>query len=70
MIVLYSNGCPRCNVLKAKLDEKGVDYVLENDIDVMIDKGYFTAPVLVVDEVEYEFGKAVKWVNGLKGEGV
>jgi glutaredoxin len=63
MVILYSTGCPKCKVLEQKLRDKGIEFEVENDIEVMIDKGYTMAPVLVVDGKEYEFGEAVKWVN-------
>lgn len=70
MIVLYSNDCPRCKILKAKLDQKGVEYQIVNDVALMISMGMSMMPVLEVEGVRYEYGEAVKWVNNLKGEGV
>ena len=63
MVILYSTNCPKCKVLEQKLRDKGIEFEVENDIEVMIDKGYTMAPVLVVDGKEHEFGEAVKWVN-------
>ena len=63
MVVLYTTGCPKCKVLEKKLRDKGIEFQVENDVDLMIEKGYLMAPVLVVDGKEYEFGEAVKWVN-------
>lgn len=33
----YSNNCPRCRVLKKIMDEKGMEYTLISDIDVIYD---------------------------------
>ena len=63
MVILYSTNCPKCQVLEKKLRDKGIEFKIETDVDLMIEKGYLTAPVLVVDGEEYEFGKAVTWVN-------
>lgn len=63
MVILYSTNCPKCKVLEKKLRDKGIEFQVENDVDLMIEKGYLMAPVLVVDGKEYEFGEAVKWVN-------
>ena len=63
MVILYTTGCPKCQVLEKKLRDKGIEFKIETDADLMIEKGYLMAPVLVVDGEEYEFGKAVTWVN-------
>lgn len=64
LIVLYSNGCPRCKILKQKLDEKNINYVLVDDVDKMIAFGMSTVPVLEVDGERMMFTDAVRWVNG------
>ena len=33
----YSNNCPRCRVLKKIMDEKGMEYTLISDIDIIYD---------------------------------
>lgn len=63
-VTLYSTNCPRCVVLEKKLDEKGIEYDLVTDEDVMINKGFMTAPMLEVDNEVMSFGEAVKWVMG------
>ena len=64
LVILYSTGCPRCNVLKQKLDGKGIRYVTVNDVDVMTEKGIETVPVLEVDGQMMPFKEAVDWING------
>ena len=64
-IVLYSTGCPRCNVLKTKLKNKGVDFEEINDTKLMIDKGFDSVPVLEVDGNYMDFGKANEFINSL-----
>lgn len=66
-IVLYSTNCPRCQVLKRKLEEKGVDFELETNVDKMLDLGIEIAPVLFVDGNLMDFGKAIKWIETLEG---
>ena len=63
MVVLYSTGCPQCNVLKTKLDNKGIEYELVTDEDVMIAKGFMSAPILEVDGEVMPFKQANDWVN-------
>ena len=33
-VILYSTNCPRCNVLKKKLEEKKVEFDISNDVDL------------------------------------
>ena len=66
LVILYSTGCPRCNVLKQKLDSKGIRYVTVNDVDIMTEKGIETVPVLEVDGQMMKFPEAMKWIE--KGE--
>lgn len=63
-IILYEHGCPRCKVLKMKLDQKGVEYETVNDINVMQAKGFNEAPKLEVDGVIMGFKDAVDWLKG------
>lgn len=63
MIVLYSTGCPQCNVLKQRLDEHKIDYVVEDDVEVMIKKGFTSAPMLEVDGEVMNLQQAFQWLN-------
>ena len=62
-IILYEHGCPRCKVLKMKLDQKGIEYETVNDVDIMKDMGFVEAPKLEVDGVVYGFKEAVDWLK-------
>lgn len=64
-IVLYSTGCPRCNVLETKLKKKGIDFEEINDTKLMIDKGFDSVPILEVDGNYMDFGKANEFINSL-----
>lgn len=65
-VVLYSTNCPRCRVLEKKLNEKNIIFELVNDEDVMIEKGFMTAPMMEIDGSLYDFKNAVDWINGLE----
>lgn len=62
-VILYEHGCPRCKVLKAKLDKSGIQYENINDIEVMKAKGFSEAPKLEVNGVVMDFKDAVKWIG-------
>ena len=62
-VILYEHGCPRCKVLKMKLDQKGIQYEDVTDVEVMKDKGFKEAPKLEVDGVVMDFKEAVDWIK-------
>ena len=66
-ITLYSTGCPKCTILKKKLDQKNIGYEINNDVDLMQEKGFMSLPVLDVDGEILDFGGAINWVNGTEG---
>lgn len=66
MIVLYTTGCPKCKVLKQKLDAKGVVYEMNTSVADMAALGMKSAPALQVDGELMLFADAVQWVNNLK----
>lgn len=64
---MLSTGCPRCNVLKKKLDAKGIDYELITDIDEITEYGVVAVPVLITDEGnQLNFKEAVDWLNNME----
>ena len=62
-VILYSNGCPRCRVLKQKLDTKSINYTEENSVEKMLTLGIEQVPVLSVDGEILAFSQANEWVN-------
>lgn len=65
-IVLYSTGCPKCKVLKQKLDSKPIQYTENNSVDEMLALGITQAPVLSVDGKLLTFVEANEWVNKIQ----
>jgi predicted DsbA family dithiol-disulfide isomerase len=63
MIKFYSTGCPRCKVLKTKLDDAKIEYEVHSDIEEMTTLGIKGVPVLDVDGERMSFGQAVKWLK-------
>lgn len=62
-VTLYSTGCPKCMILKKKLEDKNIPFeVVENRADIL-NKGIVKVPILEIDGVIYEFVKANTWVN-------
>ena len=62
-IILYSVDCPKCKVLKRKLESKGISFVENNSRDEMLDMGITEVPVLAVNGKRMDFSQAVAWIN-------
>lgn len=62
-VTLYSTHCPKCEVLKKKLNSNGIDFEEVNDIKIMVEMGFMTAPILEVDGKIMNFSEANKWIN-------
>lgn len=67
-VILYSTGCPKCNVLKKKLDKAKVDYSVVSDKEAILKTGFTTVPVLQVDDKFLEFKEANEYLNTLMEE--
>lgn len=60
---LYTTGCPRCEVLKKKLDAKSIQYIENNSVEEMTELGITHVPMLKCDGWLMDFKSAVEWVN-------
>ena len=67
-VILYSSGCPKCEILKKKLDNSGIDYQYIEDEQLMIDMGFKDAPQLKVDENILNFSQAIKFLKSIQEE--
>ena len=63
MIVLYSNHCSCCEVLKARLDEAGIDYTVDSDTAEMLAQGITHLLMLCVDGMMMNHPAALAWLN-------
>lgn len=63
MIKVYSTGCPKCNVLIKKLNEKHILYNVCSDINIMQSKGITQVPMVEVDNNLMDFKQSVDWIN-------
>ena len=61
-VILFSNHCPKCNILEKKLKEKNITYTEVNDVDVMTEKGFTTVPMLEVDGTVMDYKAASSWI--------
>lgn len=66
MITIFSKeGCPKCRVLKMKLEQKGIQYEDSHDVEKLQELGFKSLPILDVDGSMMKFEDAVQYVNGL-----
>lgn len=62
--ILYSTNCPKCQVLKTKMDKLGIEYTTISDVSIMQEKGFKEVPKLEIDGIVYSFKDAVDWLKG------
>lgn len=65
MIVLYTTKtCPKCGIVKTKLEHKKIEYTLIDDESILESKGYDLLPVLEVgDLVLTSMMDINEWIN-------
>ena len=63
MYVLFSTGCPKCNVLKKKLDNANIEYKVCDDVEKIKSAGIDAVPCLLVDGNLLNFTAAVDFIN-------
>lgn len=64
-MILYSTGCPKCNILKKKLEELKIEYTENNSVDDMLELGIMSVPVLKIDDELLDFSEAVKKLKNI-----
>jgi glutaredoxin-related protein len=65
-MILYSNNCPRCRVLKSELEKKNIDFTVSTDFSKIIDKNIFSVPCLEKDDgTVMLFTEAIKYIQGV-----
>ena len=62
-VVLYTNHCPCCEVLEAKLKAAGIQYRAVDDVRLMLEMGLTTMPMLETDDMMMNYPAALKWLE-------
>lgn len=66
-VVLYTTHCPRCEVLRKKLEQKKIEYNEVTSMDEILEKGIMNVPMLSIDDcAPIDFTKAIQWINQLE----
>ena len=65
MVKIYTTDtCPRCKVLKVKMDAKGIPYESIIDVDEIQRLGIMSVPYMQVDDGELmDFATANAWIS-------
>lgn len=68
-ITIYTTHCPRCEVLKKKLEQKGITWYNEIDsMEIMNNLGIKSVPMMSINDGELmNFEEAIKWINSVEG---
>lgn len=66
--VYISDKCPKCNILKIKLNNKGIKYQekiasKEEIDDILKTTNIMSLPILKIDDKYLDFTEANNWVN-------
>ena len=62
-VIFHSTKCPKCKVMEIKMKQKNINYIENNDIDLMLSKGIKSAPCLEIDGKILDFKNVIEWVN-------
>ena len=67
-MVVYSNSsCPKCKVLKMKMDKANLTYGVNENVEEMQELGIKSLPYLQLDDgTLLNFGEAVKHIKTLE----
>lgn len=67
MITLYGvHGCPMCSTLGAMLKKHHIEYVKNEDTELMIARQFDSIPMLELpDGTLLSYGEAIQYINSL-----
>lgn len=65
-VVLYTIHCPACNILEEQLQQKGINYKVVDNTDIIMKKGINRVPMLEVDGDLMDYSTAWKWTEAQK----
>lgn len=67
MIVYSNSSCPKCKVLKMKMDKANLTYDVNENVEEMQELGIKSLPYLQLDDgTLLNFGEAVKHIKTLE----
>lgn len=65
MITLYTTNCPKCKTLERQLKKHNIEFEVIDDEELMINKGFTSAPKLEINGQILDFPEAMnRLANG------
>lgn len=49
-MILYSNNCPKCRLLKSELEKQNIEFTVSQDFEKLTSKGIMSVPVLDLED--------------------
>ena len=69
MIIVYgSDECPRCNVIKQKIERAGIEYTFSTDTRFLEEKGFTQLPIVYLNDAYLTFKEMNQYLNNLEVE--
>lgn len=67
MIEVYSTQtCPRCKLLKERLNDKNIAFKENKDEKELLKLGFTSVPIVRTEDNKLlDFGQAISWINSL-----
>lgn len=62
-VMLYTTHCPQCRVLEKLLIDKGIEFEIVEDVELMRAMNIISVPQLQVNGTLMNMAMAVKWIN-------
>lgn len=62
-IILYSTECPKCKILKQKLDEANITYIVCSDIEIIKNKGFRSVPMVEINNKIMNYLECINWIK-------
>ena len=63
MILYTTPTCPKCKVVKMKMDKAGIEYTVNEDMDAMEALGIKSVPVLQKDGSLLDFNAIIEFIK-------
>lgn len=62
-VVLYTTDCPKCRILKKRLDNQNIQYTVCSDKELMLERGFTEVPMLEVNNQVFNFTEGLNWIK-------
>lgn len=66
--ILYSTDCPKCKILEAKLNENGITFEKNEDVNEMLALGLKSAPAFKHNDQIMSFNEALVFIKNYTQE--